>query len=152
VCTLVSTFIHCPRTAFLAATVRSPTRHHRDSAGLTHSQELHSWHAWIECWIQSNGTRDLKVTHEERRECCAAPQAMRALLASFLFPLSLPRLLSAAKAHRLSSSRAAPNNPRGFPGYIPPVIPGTFTYNTVTHSVFSMALINYFLLPKVHPQ
>jgi len=62
-----------------------------------HPEELHTWHAWIERWLQGNGARELKVTHEERRERCAS------ILASFLSPVFLPRLLAAGKAHPLKN-------------------------------------------------
>jgi hypothetical protein len=57
--------------------------------GLTRPEELYTLHAWIERWVQGNGTRKLE---EERRKQCAS------ILLSSL-PLFLLCLFISGKAH-----------------------------------------------------
>ena len=36
----------------------------------TFLEELHTWLAWVERWVQGDGARELEVIREEHRERC----------------------------------------------------------------------------------
>src|SRR6267378_1709040 len=66
-------FIHLPRTSFPAATNSSSAYHCCDHAGLDTTmdllEELHTWLAWIEGWVQGDGACELEIICKLRRAC-----------------------------------------------------------------------------------
>ncbi|KAH9036025.1 dynein light intermediate chain-domain-containing protein [Lactarius deliciosus] len=71
-------------------------------------EELHSWLAWIEGWVQGDGARELEVTREEHRE------RWQAHLQHYTEP----------------SAEPLPATSSALQGTILPLGPGTFTHNT----------------------
>lgn len=69
----------------------------------THSEEMHTW-------LQGNGERELKFTHDERRERCT-------FILAFVSSVP-PRLLAEGKAPNYPPSY--PQQPPGSQRYIPP--------------------------------
>ncbi|KAF8261673.1 dynein 1 light intermediate chain [Lactarius quietus] len=74
----------------------------------TFLEELHTWLAWVENWVQGDGARDLEVIREENRE------RWQAHLQHYAEPSSEPLLATASALH----------------GAILPLGPGIFTHNT----------------------
>ncbi|KAN0140374.1 Dynein light intermediate chain (DLIC) domain containing protein [Lactarius tabidus] len=74
----------------------------------TFVEELHTWLAWIERWVQGDGARELEVIREEHRE------RWQAHLQHYTEPSAEPLLATSSTLQ----------------GTILPLSPGTFTHNT----------------------
>jgi hypothetical protein len=127
---IIGSFIHCPRTGFLAATIRSSTYRHCDRTGLDATLEFPRGAAHLARLDRALGPRRRRAGargHPRR--------ASRALCVRFILALiSSPQLLTAGQAHLQHytepSAEPLPATSSALQGTILPLGQGTFTHNT----------------------